>query len=59
MKDDFGYFGSGLEGYVHYMDAYNQIFETAPTQEGSRADDSSDIELEDDEIFEDDSDGFF
>ena len=24
MKDDFGYFGSGLEGYVHYLETFNQ-----------------------------------
>ena len=28
MKDDFGYFGSGLEGYVQYNDAFNRNFET-------------------------------
>ena len=28
MKDDFGYFGSGLEGYVQYNDAFKRNFET-------------------------------
>ena len=56
MKDDYGYFGSGLEGYVHYMEAYKQIFENKPAQESICGDDSSGIEPEDDEIFEDDSD---
>lgn len=24
MKDDYGYFGKGIEGYVHYMQAVNE-----------------------------------
>lgn len=24
MKDDYGYFGKGIEGYVHYMQAFNR-----------------------------------
>jgi len=24
MKDDFGCFGTGLEGYVHYMEEFNR-----------------------------------
>ena len=26
MKDDFGYFGSGLEGYVQYNEAFEHNF---------------------------------
>ena len=24
MKDDYGYFGKGTTGYVHYMEAFNR-----------------------------------
>lgn len=24
MKDDYGYFGKGIDGYVHYMQAQNE-----------------------------------
>ena len=24
MSDDYGYFGKGTEGYVHYMQAFNE-----------------------------------
>ena len=56
MKDDFPCFGSGLDGYVHYMDAFNQIFENARAQEGNCDGDSSDTKSEDYEMFENDSD---
>ena len=26
FKDDFGYFGSGLDGYVHYKQAFDNSF---------------------------------
>ena len=26
MKDDFGYFGSGLEGYIQYNEAFERNF---------------------------------
>jgi len=29
MKDDFGYFGSGLEGYVQYNEAFKRNFDNA------------------------------
>lgn len=25
-KDDFGYFGTGLEGYLHYMQTFDECF---------------------------------
>ena len=28
MKDDFGYFGSGLEGYVQYNEAFKRNFDS-------------------------------
>lgn len=24
MSDDFGYFGKGTDGYIHYMQAFNE-----------------------------------
>jgi len=29
MKDDFGYFGSGLEGYVQYNEAFKRNFDAS------------------------------
>ena len=28
MKDDFGYFGSGLEGYIQYNEAFKRNFDS-------------------------------
>lgn len=58
MKDDFGYFGSGLEGYVQYNESFKRnINVQAPAY--SFDSDVSDIALDDDELFEDDSDDDF
>ena len=55
MKDDFGYFGSGLEGYVQYNEAYKRNYNSAPAAENLPNIDVSDIEPEDDDLAEDDS----
>jgi hypothetical protein len=47
MKDDFGYFGSGLEGYVHYMEAFNQTLQDT-TPENVDFDDSLNTDSDDD-----------
>ncbi|MEA4815305.1 hypothetical protein SDC9_152045 [bioreactor metagenome] len=26
MNDDYGYFGKGIDGYVHYMQSFNDNF---------------------------------
>lgn len=26
MSDDYGYFGKGTEGYIHYMQSFNENF---------------------------------
>jgi len=53
MKDDYGYFGSGLEGYVHYMEEFNRNFDNASAPADSFSDDVSDIEPEEDSIEDD------
>ena len=35
MKDDFGYFGSGLEGYVQYNEAFKRNFDCTQATENS------------------------
>jgi len=53
MKDDFGYFGSGLEGYVHYMEEFNRNFKNT-NLENAACDDSWDTDSDDD--FDEDCD---
>lgn len=55
MKDDFGYFGSGLEGYVQYNEAYKRNFDSASTPVGI-SDDDSNMKSEDDAEIEDNPD---
>ena len=64
MIDDFGYFGSGLEGYVQYNEAFKRNFDSDgapvndPEQRGSylppevdsSVEDDEDTDLEDEEI---------
>ena len=63
MKDDFGYFGSWLEGYVQYNEAFKQNCDTISTpndipsdevlgfepEEDCSADDDLDMSLEDED----------
>lgn len=46
MKDDFGYFGSGWEGYVQYMEAYKRISDDASIPDGSPGSEAADMEPE-------------
>ncbi len=54
MEDDFGYFGSGLEGYVHYMDATDQAMSDFVPSDVANYN-SVDIELENNDLFDDGS----
>ena len=56
MKDDFGYFGSGLEGYVQYNEAFNRNFENVSNPDSIPKDDISNMEPDDEDPVEDDSD---
>ena len=56
MKDDFGYFGSGLEGYVQYNEAFKRNFDSASPPNIFNKDSISDMESEDEDMVEDDSD---
>ena len=56
MKDDFGYFGSGLEGYVQYNEAFKRNFDYVSTPDIIPKDDLSDMEPEDEDSVEDDTD---
>ena len=56
MKDDYGYFGSGLEGYVQYNEAFKRNFDCAAAPENISEDDVSGMGPEDDGSIEDDSD---
>lgn len=56
VKDDFGYFGSGLEGYYQYNEAFRRNFDSVPVQCNEPADDDPDnneSEDYDDEDLED------
>lgn len=55
MKDDFGYFGSLLESYVQYYEAFKRTFDSALTPVDTPENDVSDFELEDEDTLEDDS----
>lgn len=54
MKDNFGYFGSGLEGYVQYNEAFKQNFDNITTPNAISADEVLDIESEEDRPSDDD-----
>jgi len=56
MKDDFGYFGSGLEGYVQYNEAFKRNFDRVSPQNSLYQDSISDMESEDEDTVENDSD---
>ena len=56
MKDDFGYFGSGLEGYVQYNEAFKRNFDTFSTLDSIPKDNISGMEPDDEDSVEHDSD---
>lgn len=59
MKDDFGYFGSGLEGYVQYNESFKRNFDSASIQGNQSANDEPDRDKSedyDDEDLEDEDD---
>ena len=41
FKDDFGYFGSGLDGYAHYKPAFDSSFYALSDDENINLDDLS------------------
>lgn len=59
MKDDFGYFGSGLEGYLQYMEAYKRIFDDASAPSSIPECDAADMETEEDDFPEEEPDTDF
>lgn len=56
MKDDFGYFGSGLEGYVQYNEAFKRNFDSASASVSTPEHDVSYLQSEVDSAVEDDED---
>lgn len=50
MKDDFGYFGSGLEGYVQYNEAFKRNFDNS-TLENTNEDKARNATPGDDNFF--------
>ena len=56
MKDDFGYFGSGLEGYVQYNEAFKRNFDCVSTPDSIPKEDVLDLESEDESSIESDTD---
>ena len=52
MKDDFGYFGSGLEGYVQYNEAFKRNFDSVSPPNNFNEDSISDTESEDEDLVE-------
>ena len=46
-EDDFGYFGTGAEGYTQYMNAFERDFDADGTTEDLPEDESSDDSDED------------
>ena len=44
MKDDFGYFGSGLEGYVQYNEVFEHNFNNVSAIDNIFGNDVADIE---------------
>ena len=59
MKDDFGYFGSGWEGYVQYMEAYKRISDDASIPDGSPGSEAADMEPEQDDFAKEEADTDF
>ena len=60
MKNDFGYLGSGLEGYVQYNVAFKRNFDSASALDNIPEDDKPDENKSEDEDDEgDDEDGEF
>lgn len=57
MKDDFGYFGSGLEGYVQYNEAFKRNFDSGSPPDNIPEEDTSDMRPEVTDSVEDDSNG--
>lgn len=52
MKDlDFGYFGTGDEGYAQYSTAFDRIFNTDASRDDASSDPSPDDAFESDEEF--------
>lgn len=41
FKDDFGYFGSGLDGYAHYKQTFDSSFSALSDDENIKLDDLS------------------
>ena len=56
MKDDFGYFGSGLEGYVQYNEAFKRNLDNASASVSTPEHDGSYLQPEVDSAVEDDVD---
>ena len=54
MKDDFGYFGSGLEGYVQYNEAFKRNFNSSSAPVNVPEHDRSYLQPEVDSAVEDD-----
>lgn len=59
MKDDFGYFGSGLEGYVQYMEAFKRISDDASAPGSSPESEAAGMEPEEDGFIEEEPDTDF
>ena len=53
FKDDFGYFGSGLDGYAHYKQAFDSSFSALSDDENINLDDLS-FDLDSDDSADDD-----
>ena len=51
MKDDFGYFGTGDEGYAQYMTAFERNFGSADAGSNLPEDDCSDDSEDSEEDF--------
>ena len=56
MKDDFGYFGSGLEGYVQYDEAFKRNLNCSCAPVNIPYYNGSDLQPEVDSAVEDDED---
>ena len=47
-KDDYGFYGSGLDGYVHYRQGMAESARNAPSSHGYNSYDSSDSDYDSD-----------
>ena len=56
MKSDFGFFGSGLEGYVQYNEAFKRNFDSTSIRDDIPEDEVLDMEPEEDRPTADDLD---